>query len=495
MTHKTPRKARTARTPGRGVSIVLVVLGVLAVSAADVPQKSQTDYYFSVPYATNSLTRTNLVGKVVGRPPAYRALRREDIAWLREAASERAALAAGSWFGGAPGREERPVFGHFPLSTTNRFSRCTIAAEWRDGHLETNVVVGWNWVTNAFRNAPGKDLAKPGNSGIDVFEGLSFGAGEARYLASSNGLIQGSQFIKDASPPSHTNIVTTVVTNWGGFSFDDRGNLVWHSSNCVEVVTMAMTNGTTSVHTNEWRVSLPWETTRVATNVTGGSWLDLLFEGREAMWDDEPPPDAMEPFPAYSYVTNCYGFLARKKWLVDLANNTNEIERERYVYDVRGSSPRLVTNYLDRTTSIHLERTAMAAGGYPVLSKSAAGRLVFPTRFDWDVVHTGGVCRIKEATLYARADLWADWLAGSSYTNAFGYYMKKIGTAQKCGGPGGKVCYEATLDGVSIAIEGAAAIGAPERTTWAEWLDDRCTYLVQFYLVYELEPWASLPGW
>lgn len=472
---------------------IVPALIMFGASAATVPQKSQTDYYFSIPNATNSVTRTNLIGQVIGQPPAYRTLRREDIAWLRESACERAALANGSWWTtNSPGVTLRPVFGHFPLSHTNRFASYTIAREWRGGHLETNIVVGWNAITNAYRQAPGKDVAKPNSySGVNVFDGLTFGSGETRYLAATNGLIQGSRFFKDAWPPNHTNIVTTVVTNWGGWSWDEGGNLVNHVSNHVELVTMPLTNGTVSVHTNSWSESLPWETTSVATNVTWWSYLDLLFEGGEARFDAAPAPAKMTPFAQYSYITNCYAFLARKKWLVDAVAQTNMIARDVYVYDPYVDVLR--TNYVLQSDSIGVR---CQPGGYYTFSMSGSGRLVFPTRFDWAVVHTGDVCRIKSATLYALVDVSAQWEAGGSYTNVSGCCMRYVGTASKVATPqGGKVCFEATVNGSTIALDGAAAIGAPSYTTWAEWGFDEAAYYVSFYLVYELEPWASLPGW
>lgn len=130
---------------------------------------------------------TNFLGVVIGEPPAYRSLRREDIAWIREAACERSALARGSWWDTRnPGRMLKPVFGRFPLSDTNRFSFYTIASEWVGDSLQRNIVLGWNYVTNAFSNGAGADLAKPGSSGIDAFANLSFGSGQYGYLASTN---------------------------------------------------------------------------------------------------------------------------------------------------------------------------------------------------------------------------------------------------------------------------------------------------------------------
>ena len=51
---------------------IVPALIMFGASAATVPQKSQTDYYFSIPNATNSVTRTNLIDQVIGQQPAYR---------------------------------------------------------------------------------------------------------------------------------------------------------------------------------------------------------------------------------------------------------------------------------------------------------------------------------------------------------------------------------------------------------------------------------------
>ena len=183
----------------------------LALPAATVPQDSAGKYFFSTPYSTN------LVGTVIGDPPAYRTLRREDIAWIREAACERAALAQGTWWGFEQARLE-PEFGRWPLSESNRFARFTAAREWRGGILETNIVVGWSLVTNAFgvgvlvaRSAA--DDSKP-DGRIDAFAGLSFGSGTGRYLDASSNDFR-AVGTRPGNLPSDTTIVTSVTTNWG----------------------------------------------------------------------------------------------------------------------------------------------------------------------------------------------------------------------------------------------------------------------------------------
>ena len=207
----------------------------------------------------------------------------------------------------------------------------------------------------------------------------------------------------------------------------------------------------------------------------------------------------MRPLAAYSYVTNCHGFLRRKKWLVDETANTNLLRSivRRWEYDYTDDAWRMRPDTRTNETSavgffVNGVVISTTAEGY----EAGSGRLVFPTRFDWDVVHTGGVCRIKSATLYAKVEATAHFRSGGSWTNRWGTYVAKVGTAAKVAAPqGGKVCFEATVDGPAIARAGAAAVGAPVRSGWTAWGDEEASYAVGFFLVYEMEPQASLPGW
>lgn len=149
------------------------------------------------------------------------------------------------------------------------------------------------------------------------------------------------------------------------------------------------------------------------------------------------------------------------------------------------------TNYTS-AVGLFLQGSGSISQGY----EAGNGRLVFPTRFDWDVVHTGGVSRIKEATIYARTQVAIEYMRSGSWTNAYGTCIAKVGTATEVSTPqGGKVCFEANLDGAAIAKAGAAAVGAPVYSTWTAYGEADGSYEVEFFLVYELQPWASLPGW
>lgn len=466
----------------------------LALPAATVPQDSAGKYFFSTPYSTN------LVGTVIGDPPAYRTLRREDIAWIREAACERAALAQGTWWGFEQARLE-PEFGRWPLSESNRFARFTAAREWRGGILETNIVVGWSLVTNAFgvgvlvaRSAA--DDSKP-DGRIDAFTGLSFGSGTGRYLEASSNDFRAV----GTSPwnlPSHTNIVTSVTTNWGSYWGDD--GLVFNHTTVVEHVTMAMTNGTVSVHTNTWTYSLPHVVTTVATNIEAGTFFDLLFASGAAPWLDASPPSAMRPFPAYSYVRDSYSLLRRMNMLAEATYNTNLFRSivHRWEYDSHEDKWKMRPDtWTNETSDVGLFLDGVVIGYVAEGYESGNGRVLLPSRLRWDVLHTGGVCRVTRSDLYARVTAVLDRLPDGSYmTTNSGHCALRLGAASMLAGPqGGMACFEATVDGPAIARAGAAELGLPTYSSWTDWGHAEGSYHVEFFLVHHLAPWTSLPGW
>lgn len=456
--------------------------------AATVPQDSIGKYYFSAPYGTN------MTGTVIGEPPAYRVLRREDIAWLREAACERAALAQGEWWGFGRRRLE-PQFGSWPLAESNRFARFTAAKEWCGGILETNIVVGWNYVTNAYGGAgqPAVDDSKP-NGEIDVFSGLSFGSGDGRFLAASS-----NDFLSAATGPwdfpPHTNIVTTVVTNWGDYI--GASGYVPGYTTIVEHVSMAMTNGTTSVHTNSWTVPLPHVVTTVATNIVAGTVFDLMFAGGAAPWLDPVPPEPMRPFPDYAYVAESYGLLRQMDTLAELTDNTNIFEAVVHRWERSGDDWQLRPDtWTTETASVGLTLRGITIAAIAEGFESGAGRVVLPSRLSWDVVHTGDVCRIRRTDLYACVRAGLAWVEDGHWASTGGTYVATLGTASMLPGPqGGKVCFEATVDGPAIARTGAAALGLPAYSAWPDWKDDDGQYQVRFILIHHLSPRASLPGW
>ena len=457
------------------------------IQAATVPQDQIGKYFFSSPLSTN------VTGTVVGEPSAYRVLRREDFAWIREAASERAALAQGAWWGTEQARLE-PEFGRWPLAESNRFSRFTAALEWVGGLPVTNIVIGWVSVTNMTPAAV--DYANPPDGRIDAFSGLSFGAGTGRYLAATSNDLQAV----GTGPwdlPAHTNIESHAVTNWGTYWGDDGP--VFNTPTVVEYVSMPMTNGTISVHTNTWEMSLPHVRNVTTTNIEAGTVFDLLFSSGAAPWLNASPPYAMRPFPEYSYVTNSYGLLRQMRMLAESTYNTNLFESVVYRWQYDSADDTWETRpdtWTNTTANVGLYLYGIGPGNVCEGYKSGNGRVLLPSRLHWDVVTTGGVNRISRTDLYAIVNAEIDWFDGEDWTTGQGHCAELVGQATMLPDPqDGMVCFEATVDGPAIAMAGADALGLPNKSSWAEWEDAQGYYLIQFVLVHYISPWASLPGW
>lgn len=147
----------------------------------------------------------------------------------------------------------------------------------------------------------------------------------------------------------------------------------------------------------------------------------------------------MKPFPTYSYITNSYGFLKSKKYLVDEIANTNILKAivHRWKYDYEDEQwhmrPDTRTNY---TSYVGVMLYGITVGTTAEGFNGGDGRLVFPTRFDWNVVHTGEVSRIKEATLYAQTDVDINYRGPhGDMTNVYGTCVARVGTATEVSEP------------------------------------------------------------
>ena len=465
-----------------------------AAFAATVPQSSIDDYYFSRPNCTN------VTGTVIGEPPAYSTLRREDIAWLREAAAERAALQSRSWSGLSTSIvQEVTKIGSFPLSSSNTFSHFTSAKEWVNGTLETNIVVGWNYVTNM-----GSGIDKVRSASIDIAGGLSFGSGFSGYL-STNGAdwLQSSQSIGGTniswSLPPYTNIITTVSTSYPSYYIDDNWNYVDNTTQHVEIITMPMTNGTVSAWTNSWSVPLPFVQTKTTTNVIWRDRYDLLFTDMRLKTYDREKPEAFSGIPRYSTVTNWYGWLGGMSRLASEAIVTNGIEC--YYATWYGDEWETAPTNSTQTLRFYIEGGHAAVGGgwgHGFWPASGAHNLQLRTNFKWPLVTTGGVNRIKSATLYVVIDGHSDVFKNDRWNYDIGYFAKKIGSATQAGTPDpyGYVDFSVSVNLMSLYREAASALAFGYFPSMDG--KDYCaefSLVMTFYLVFDMAPWASLPDW
>ena len=344
------------------MSILSCALAAFAAFAASVPQTSADKYYFTVPKHPGGIS-----GIVMGDPPEYRVMRSEDIDWLNEAYAERNALRSGAIL-------------NFPSNTVAEFGK------WQ---LSTNGLVGWT--TALFRDdatvpattnivarytkskdipntlmrigsPPRGSIAGSGDkNGYRSGEGVTLDKNRAGVFLDPDPSVwsESSSFATNGTTfyfPEVTEVLTTTTTNWTG-RYKENGE--WHDSvrTNISYITMAMTNGTTSVHTNMFVEILPRVETATTTNILQKSRLGMMFNsGLVELYDPQNPESAGGPFRT-SVVTANYAVLRDATvFAAECKNiNTNEIFRVFQAWSVKrpssGPPDDFTTNFTYNTTS------------------------------------------------------------------------------------------------------------------------------------------------
>jgi hypothetical protein len=367
--------------------------------AADVPQTDASLYYFSRPNLPS-----NIIGVVVGSPLEYSAMRSEDIAWLNEAIAEREALKERSWTGLRQSVSLVPTFGNWPLSDSNRFARWTAALVITNGTAATNIICGYNYVTNF-------------GSGADTAEIVAFRLVEGGGLSNPHGDVDGYIDPNDDLLVSSARVVRPTdgaVTNiWTEQAA--ATNVLW--TNAMSIVRMQMTNGTESVWTNSWQAVVTNVTDVAVTNVRARSYFDYVFASNSV-----PGYGAMLPGGGWfrgpyraAAATNFYAWLEGMTRLAGDASCTNVMRLDRYEWS-NAADPRVVTN----AASAHPIRFAYSSSHSEIKSSSGtttwldgaetypeppSGLFSFATPWYTNAVFAGGINRVSGAQIFAIATL------------------------------------------------------------------------------------------
>lgn len=461
--------------------------------AADVPQRTVDDYYFSRPI------HTNLTGTIMGYPPAYDVMRYEDIAWLREAACERAALIGRSRATLPAATEHVLEYGTFPLSETNRFSRWTIAKKWNGGVLTTNVIVGQT-ETIVTNRAFGVDRDETTAWGIDIADGLDFKSPEyyTTYSTDHNVLdvylspndadwrMQSITVRRDEPNywPTFTNITVDVVTNWSEWFGD--------TTQMVNVITRPMTNGTTSIHSNVWYESLP--RVHVYTNEEVRNWhyYDLMFASNKVVQYGETKPERIRRIPESSQITNWYGYLSGMKRVAFHAYFTNDVN---CTVDYWEDTGYMQTIQVSRAPSVSVEGHGNYLYCQRPVNASTLVTLSARPDFTWDVVNVGGHCRIGKAVLYLFARI--EYLPHNGDTDKEAYRMWRYGELSPVGDQtNGVVRFSTQINFRSVfdSVATYAQIPVPWQGSSYGYYSADLFITPIFIIVVDFDPWTSLPG-
>lgn len=392
------------------LAVVRLLSAALSVGAASVTPSSASDYIFTTPLFPDSIR-----GEVMGDPLAYFDPRGEDIDWLFEAFMERLALINGRMWDTMT--HTKPSFGEWPLSDTNNFYTWSTAV---DAAGSTNIVVGYNLVTNAPRFSIGNQDVK---LAYELFCEEFFGvnklgyqtgqfSGYRNYYLGDAPLLAGLRVAHDYyDSPMFTNVNQSIITT------------IQTVTN-VSYIVMPMTNGTSSVFTNRWTASITHLVTNSVTNVVAATPLDYCHTDNGAF---PGFPNDLTPGQYYHRLDGDLSIMYDAlRAAVRLAEETSTTNLVKYVYGSARSYENAdgTTTVYPWSASTNLTQTAVysISGDHTVWNYSwneekheydvyysvfvseyvtEAYEAIAPTRFKSDLVTTGGVVRVEIKAAFA----------------------------------------------------------------------------------------------
>ena len=441
--------------------------------AAVVTPASAADYLFSTP-----LRPAHIRGIVMGSPPAYYVPRSEDWDWLAEACEERNALATGSipatnWWSTAL----VPEFGLWGLGETNRFYRWVTAV---DAMGVTNVVVGYNLVTNSpAARGPGariRDRPVLPNMGSDYWLD-----GDVDLLSGTVS-IPGRLGLVTFTNVTHTLTYTNVVTN--AFS----------------LITMPMTNGTVSVHTNEWtaEVSVPVEylTTNIYTAISE-DYCQANPTGRfPRAFDGVPELPDHNTLPEQEVLSNYYARIRRTVRLGERGHTTYTNELYRVLEEYYDSDGQVYTNespyadyfyFVRNDNNVNLRRSALPFSG------------PLTTKFSSALVTTGGAERVTIEAAYRVGTVFY-YRHGANSTNLSATVISRVSFPEHLIVTGAYAQVIITNDALAQATADfeAAGHGIPALPALSDTSQTSETYrylLPDYVIIYSIHPTSKFEDW
>lgn len=511
----------------------------------NVPQDAPEKYIFTRPSHPDGI-----LGKVMDPADPYRMMRSEDIDWLKEAAAERTALMLGTISTNA-WTATVAEFGKWPLSgaSANGYSAIETAVFFENGRPVTNVVARYRTATNTL----GRTMAKIHIPSVDFSFLYGAASGQPAYIdVESRKRGEVECYIEDTvSPtsaeeewtytypdgettydkvfPTVTNIYTEITTNWTGRYLDPVTHQ-WKDSyrTNISYLTMAMTNGTTSVHTNIWTQIEPREERHTVTNIYPFSWPGLLFkDGIVEPYAPSNRPTANRLY-MLSFVTNCMEVLRGCKMLTRYNVGNITTASDRVSHYTGGESWNF---YRDDSESTNTESVAVAANAWYLAAsiytsahrddiRGAGSRTRYgPTsamefyvnpRITHTLLTTGGVMRVESIDVYLGTSVghtraWYDYTAGTygseSHTVRAVFFA---GTAtDKAKDDEGNSVFSFSVQPLNVVDQAIAASGiAFPSGKWYPMLQDE--YTTESYsaslegpamLVVHVKPWTRLQGW
>lgn len=401
-------------------------------------------------FVTPVLTN-HIRGVVIDVTNAYGVIRSEDVDWFREAMYERISL--------------------------------------KSGHIARGSGVG----------APVKRGDLPLGILSDFWNGFPRGTDDG-WLDPSAPIHDGVRLYGyDAAP------VTNVYTR-------ARASIVGTVTNAVSVITMPMTNGTTSVYTNQWSARFDPIVNETVTNVHAWTSLDYclpagagIFGGlTNTPYGDRAAYTGIGHAPTIAALSNMCERLRGTKRLADVGywptNRLVTVSRERLGETVYPPSTNAYGSIV-YALSTHTQTNGWSSSDE---TRSDPGLLYIYTRFDSALCTTGGASRVAVEALYA--DVHFTYSYSDDRNPASDIYISTNAVVRLADpvldltGPCARVTVSYDAKAVCSAVASASGLPAvpssgvayvPENGISLGWSVAEPV----FNIIYSVTPYAKLPDW
>lgn len=310
------------------------------------------------------------------------------------------------------------------------------------------------------------------------------------WLDADAPLLAGCRLIPGSRTTTNTVVQVSYTNGW---------------TNAVSVITMPMTNGTSSVHTNSWRVNKLIPTTSVETNVHAWGAVDYCH-GVDGV-----------PFPAYSNVARlAWGYFNEAHTMFPNVKSiayAREILRGTkrladYGLNFAGEPPTISESMWDEspisaTTNVFsgCNYNFHAEHAWATRERTAAFTASVPTRFESTLVTTGGANRVSVEAGYARC-YFSYHLSGNNVTESqvSTNAVVRLGNATLDLSGTNALC-RVSLDAHGLCSACASAAGVPSPPGGMTYRSGEgkselwSFYVESLVLFYSITPSVKLPDW
>lgn len=310
------------------------------------------------------------------------------------------------------------------------------------------------------------------------------------WLDADAPILDGTRLFPSSLSTTNTYAHTTYTNAW---------------TNAFSVITMPMTNGTLSVHTNSWRVQKPFPVESVATNVYSWTFVDwchgvggvpfpVYSNATKEAWG--AGSEAIYAFPTIKSIDYARDILRGTKRLAD--DGTWWTNTVRTITEFKSDAP---SHYVDTNFWSSCIFNFAADSFSAEMTRTEPFTAAVRTRFSSNLVTTGGANRVSVEAVFAKCEFSYEHSSGhTTDTSVFTNAVVRLGNPS-LDLSGTNACCRVPMDahGICSACALAASVPSPPSSVEYRTSEDTGAYwsfsVDRLILFYAITPSVKLPDW